>query len=348
MNLLQSKALSGKEGNAWRFSFLLIFLWCIAGCGDNVCEEFYIPDESNLITKGTSEDNAIVTAVTTKKNISFDVKRDGDIVVDWGDGTQNTNVFQHNYTNNGSHTIKFYGSEVALTHFSSMNSGLTALDVSKSLALDSLNCVWNQLTTLDVSQQVALRYLYCGQNSLTAIDVSNNTELINLACFDCQLTNLDVTNNTKLEELNCSQNQLTTLDISGQLNLRILYCMQNNIANLDISKNRNLTEIECSNNLLANLELNNHPNLVYLHCADNRLNALNVSYCPNIFFIRCYNNPFTDSSSELISFANSLPDRMGKEVGSLIIVPWDMVDIEPALIVRPIAESKNWRDNVPH
>ncbi|MBQ6313972.1 MAG: hypothetical protein IJI11_00040 [Mogibacterium sp.] len=59
---------------------------------------------------------------------------------------------------------------------------LTSLDVSRNLALESINVCSNKLTSLDVSQNPALKYLGCEYNNLSSLDVSHNPALESLFC----------------------------------------------------------------------------------------------------------------------------------------------------------------------
>lgn len=109
-----------------------------------------------------------------------------------------------------------------------LSSKLTALDVSKNIALTYLNCGANQLTVLDVSKNTALTKLNCQGNQLTTLDVSKNTALTNLQCWDNRLTSLDVSKNTALIVLYCSGNQLISLDVSKNVALFWLNCSRMN------------------------------------------------------------------------------------------------------------------------
>lgn len=62
------------------------------------------------------------------------------------------------------------------------NIGMTSLDVSKLLGLETLDCSKNNLPTLDVSKLTNLEYLYCDNNELTTLSIVNNTKLTNLKC----------------------------------------------------------------------------------------------------------------------------------------------------------------------
>lgn len=60
--------------------------------------------------------------------------------------------------------------------FCSLND-LTSLDISKNLALTSLDCQYNNLISLDVTKNVALEYINCKDNKLSSLDLSKNLKL---------------------------------------------------------------------------------------------------------------------------------------------------------------------------
>lgn len=115
-----------------------------------------------------SLETEIVRMSTTKTNLTFKIVSNSDIKVDWGDGTIDSNVSNHTYTDGlTEHTILFWGSDTALTELRCTISQLTALDVSKNTALTNLNCHSNQLTALDVSKNTALTGISCYGNPFT-------------------------------------------------------------------------------------------------------------------------------------------------------------------------------------
>ncbi len=73
-------------------------------------------------------------------------------------------------------------------------------------SLTKLSCDNNQLTALDVSKNMALTHLYCYSNKLTKLDVGKNAALTWLSCDGNQLTTLDVSKNTALTSLWCKEN----------------------------------------------------------------------------------------------------------------------------------------------
>ncbi len=182
---------------------------------------------------------------------------------------------------------------VALTGLWCSNNQLTALDVSKNTALKSLACSDNQLTVLDVSKNVALTGLWCSNNKLTALDVSKNTALETLECSYNQLTALDVSKNTVLAGLYCNKNQLTSLDVTQNTALTNLYCSNNQLTALNLSQNVALTKLNCNNNQLTALNLSQNVALTVLEFGDNQLTSLDVSKNTALESLECSYNQLT-------------------------------------------------------
>ena len=177
----------------------------------------------------------------------------------------------------------------ALTHLYCDRNRLTALDVSRNIALFSLNVDINRLTALDVSRNTALNYLRCSGNQLAALDVSHNPRLYKLDCVNNQLKALDVSRNFVLSYLECDKNRLTTLDLSKNPVLNALSCSDNQLTAL-ISHSFWLTDLSCHGNQLTALDISNDPALKHLYCSDNHLTALDVSHNPQLTKLNCSGN----------------------------------------------------------
>lgn len=170
---------------------------------------------------------------------------------------------------------------------------LTALDISKNIALTSLSCRFNQLSSLDVSNNTALTIINCDYNQLTSLDISNNTALLSLACKDNQLTSLDVSNNTALTSLSCPYNQLTNLDVSNNAALTFLGCYVNSLNSLDVSNNTALDFLSCFDNQLTSLDISNNTVLANLVCNSNQLVNLDLSNNTLLTYLSCDYNQLT-------------------------------------------------------
>ena len=116
----------------------------------------------------------------------------------------------------------------ALTELSCYGNSLTALDITKNIALQWLDCSDNQLTTLDLSKNTNLLKLYCGKNNLTTLDVEANRNLTVLDCHSNSLSALYLRNLSNLTSLTCDEqiiygisftsvNDYYTVDLSSLL-----------------------------------------------------------------------------------------------------------------------------------
>ncbi len=98
-----------------------------------------------------------------------------------------------------------------LTYLDLFNNKLTAIDVSKNVALRGLDLSGNQLAIIDISKNIVLEGLNAPDNKLTAIDVSKNIALEFLGLFENQLTTIDISGNMNLTGLDLNFNQLNTI-----------------------------------------------------------------------------------------------------------------------------------------
>lgn len=276
------------------------------------------------------EDDWIVSMTTTKIEVVLGMKCDEDMTIDWGDGFAELvgenglyTIYRHTYIEGVTpHRIVLRGKNTALTYFSCSKNNLTALDVSKNVALAHLSCHSNNnLTALDVSKNIALTELHCFNNNMTVLDVSKNIALIILSCFNNNLTELDVSRNVALRDLHCSHNNLTILDVS---------------------KNRALTSLQCYNNNLTVLDVSKNIALITFYCICNNLTVLDVSKNVALKYFYCYDNPFVSDPKEFMAMANTLVDRTGIEAGDIYFL--EEVVAEP---IRDICTTKNWNITVP-
>jgi Leucine-rich repeat (LRR) protein len=142
----------------------------------------------------------------------------------------------------------------------SMNSELTALNLSNNKSLQQLELIACPLTSLDLSQNNELTLVDCTANSITNLILPVSSTLKTLRCPQNKLTSIDVTKNPNLLTLVCSFNQLPSLDVTNNKLIQLLYCHANKLKTLDVSQNTVLTSLFCHNNLLESLNLKNANN----------------------------------------------------------------------------------------
>ena len=287
----------------------------------------------------------IVTMVTGKQTVRFDIHKLQSIDVDWGDGVRETfvmsgydgpeyiysdtalqvyyNSIEHTYSDGEEHTIRFYGDRSTLTY---------------------LMCAFNEITSLDVRRNKELVRLDCGVNLLSVLDVRKCTKLVSLGCLNCQITTLDLSFNKELSNVVCDSNRLIVLNLGENLALKSLSCIGGQLSALDLSGCPNLKTLHCKNNQIYALNISNSSILQFLSAENNRLMSLDVSRNFSLYQITCFDNPFIRDTVALLNFANSLPDFTngipgggGLAYGSLAIYDKAGEDL-----IRSICEAKKW------
>jgi Leucine-rich repeat (LRR) protein/predicted GH43/DUF377 family glycosyl hydrolase len=145
---------------------------------------------------------------------------------------------------------------------------LTALDITKNVALETLMLIDSRIIDLDLSNNTVLREFRCSGNQLTSLDISRNTDLQALVCARNQLTGLDVSKNTALERFDCSDNQLDILDVSHNTELELFWCWNNRLTSLAVSNLTMLKDFICHSNLLTELDLSQNTALTWINISD--------------------------------------------------------------------------------
>lgn len=288
----------------------------------------------------------IVTMVTGKQTVQFNIHKLQSIDVDWGDGVRETlevsgydgseyiysdtalqmyyNTVEHTYNDGEEHTIRFYGDRSALTY---------------------LMCPSNELVSLDVRRNKELVYFNCSDNLLTTLNVKKCTKLISFACEKCRLTTLDLSLNKRLTGIVCDSNQLVVLNLGEKPALKAMSCTGGQLSTLDLSGCTNLRALHCKNNLIYSLNLDDNVVLQTLFCENNRLVSLAVSHNLFLSTISCFDNPFISNSTALLNFANSLPDFTNGVPGESSPMAGSVIIYDPVGedLIRDICETKNWK-----
>lgn len=149
--------------------------------------------------------------------------------------------------------------------------GLKELDVSKNLALDSLNLYVNDISEIDLSNNVNLTWLGINYNSLKELDVSANSKLETLVCDCNELSQLDVSSNPELYFLSFGGNDISEIDLSGLPKLKLLYSIEGKLSSLDLSHNPLLESVMLRFNRLTTLNINGLDKLYYLEIQGNKI-----------------------------------------------------------------------------
>ncbi len=193
----------------------------------------------------------------------------GEIVIDWGDGSEPVTVRPRDLDLLGDFILDRF------SHTYAPDYNIKTIVITGDFT--GLDIFGFQATELCLNGITALKYLDCTYNHLTSLDVSKNSALTELYCYENRLTALDVSGNPELVELNCSANSLTELDVSGNPALTVLECAVNALTTLDVSKNIALTELSCNHNQITSLGVSVFPELTSLVCSGNKLDAHAIS-----------------------------------------------------------------------
>ena len=179
----------------------------------------------------------------------------------------------------------------ALKILNTSSNPITALDLSKNIALINLYCYSNsgsavgggsgKLTSLDLSKNVNLQTLVCRYNQLTSLDISTCNQLTYLDCNINNLPTLDIVS-TKLTYLDFGGNPISTIDVTKNLGLKTIGCEYTKLKTLNLTHNTALESLDCANSKLTSLDLSNNPNLTYFYCQSNDLLNLNLNNNNNI------------------------------------------------------------------
>lgn len=281
----------------------------------------------------------IVTMVTGKQTVRFDIHKLQSIDVDWGDGVRETfvlqdsdrweyteadttltvyrSVLEHVYDDAEEHTIRFYGDRTALVTLVADEQELSVLDVNRNKMLIFLTCVGNYLTSIDVKKCFSLRMFNFENNQLKVLHLENNTKLHNISCYNNPLIVLVLGNHPNLKGILSENTRLSSLDVTG--------CP-------------NLVSLACQNNQLYSLDLSHNPKLDFLVCSENRLTALNVSQNLLLSHVNCYGNPFVTDDVEVVKFAQSLPDKNGEYNSGHVMLN----SLHAKELIEDICLAKNW------
>ena len=237
--------------------------------------------------------------------LKFPVNVDDVSYIDWGDGTvekieqlNSLITYEHTYVSAGSYTVKMY----SMNNFKMLGSGGTSLAFSPGGKVTSFNIKeFNNLT------HIAFRWLLKYYGSL---DITGMTNLTSIS----------------LDSVGGYSQRFTSLITGGTIYPKV-------------------TWVDLDGNPLGNFDLSIFPGITSsLLIADTNRSALDVSPCPNVSYIRLGSyssgayrpNTILNNQTNMIAFANTLPDRNGKTAGKIELdtTPWGWI--------ASICATKNW------
>lgn len=245
-----------------RYIYLLLVLLAtvIVSCQHEIPGGFSVEDpkleSGSVVTLKSDRIDGIVSLsvdapALTRFGVWIDLDGDGLRAEDGSEEVKVFNTYQQYTLAAGVTEVAVYGD---ITYLAAAGNQLTAVDVSGSPYLVTLNVPMNNLTAVNVSQNRMLQRLDVSDNDIRSLIVTANTELVSLWSFNNQLSELDLSANSALEFLDCSGNQLSSLDISANTQLAHLLAYNNQLAALDISRNPLLNRLWVFGNQLPDTE----------------------------------------------------------------------------------------------
>lgn len=268
------------------------------------------------------------------------ISHTSDLIINWGDGTEEINGLSHTYTDNlPVHTICIYGSQDAITSISITEQEVIFIDVSRDTVLNYFRSIGNRLTKLDISNNRRLESFLCNNEHISLLDFSQNDKLKQLHCSSSEVAKLMLPIKSNLETLMCNRNSLDTLDLSNSIHLKSLMCASNKLRKLDVSQNNKLNYISCFNNQI--IAIDGIPDsLARMDCSENQMTSLNLSRNLALQTVWCYKNQlenlvlpdskelitiicsyniFSTDPDKMLQLISKLPDRRNKDKGRITI-----------------------------
>lgn len=245
----------------------------------------------------------------------------GNFYIDWGDGDGKIEISISNNVN----------SPTVLTKTLSTNQPVIQLFVEGTY-YTFITTVNNGLTSLDVTKTSTIRYLRCYNNKLNTLDVSTNKNLVLLHCYGNLLTELNVSENYALTDLQLHNNQITSIDLYGLTALRTLVTTNNLLGSIDVSTNSDLQTLNVRNSKLTSLDLTNNINLIKVDI----FNSTNASHESANHFDACALDALYQTLPKKTTAANLLVSN------NLYNTEGDAPDNDAAGSNKTIATGKGW------
>jgi glutaredoxin len=165
---------------------------------------------------------------------------------------------------------------------------LTAIDLSNSKELLSLQCSFAPIAALDISHNPLLQSLNCNHCLISKLDISQNPQLQKLDCSYCKnLTALDTSHNPQLQKLDCSKSPILALNLSHNLQLQTLNCSESPIIALDVSHNKQLQMLVCDCCPISTLNVSHNPQLEELYCTSCSIESLDLTHNTKLETLSC-------------------------------------------------------------
>jgi len=172
---------------------------------------------------------------------------------------------------------------VGLKRLFASGNGLTSIDLSNNVLLDTINLSVNYLRSIEgLSTATNLKWLSLSYNSFTEFSIDNSS-VRNILMSDNELVSFDASKVQNLRSALLTLNKITALDFSKNPLLKVLVFSANKLRTINLDSNLNLEYIYCSSNLLTTFDVSKLNKLVDLRVDRNPyLNCIKVASGQNI------------------------------------------------------------------
>lgn len=137
---------------------------------------------------------------------------------------------------------------------------LENLDLTKNVALESVQIYSDNFTTLDLSKNTALKNLaifgnYSDNSLFTSLDLSNNTALKTLQLRNCYaLSSLNLPNTNSLTDIRLKDLGIASIDLSNNTSVSWLELCLDSVSNVDLSSNVLLSNVSVAGKNINEIE----------------------------------------------------------------------------------------------
>lgn len=297
--------LNGIKSVCFMLFACLVLSICTTSCSSDEFET-NLPEEQKQYTNAELIDQALkelpqtrangdmpIVMVTTNETVFFFGTLTGRMIINWGDGLQDTIidlcVKNHIYTDNKScHVIFFQGMPSAMEELWMQQNGLIYLDITNNTKLTTLNCSENLLESLDFSGCDALEILIAHKNKLSSVDITPLRRLRELHMEHNEIIHAEISNHPTLHILTIGNNPMEELNVSNNPQLALLFLeglqlqMLNNLSVNDssfinFSDLLRLEQLDVSGTSFISLDISSNSYLRVINISHSDIKRLNIS-----------------------------------------------------------------------
>lgn len=159
--------------------------------------------------------------------------------------------------------------------------------------LEFLKITNTKIEALDLSRNIHLEYINCEGNFIKSIRLFNHEKLRDLICSNNQIVQIEVSMLPGLKRLDCSNNGLKEIDVSQNLELTRLDISSNFIDTLDVNQNKKLAQLSCSRNPLTVIDLSKNSEMIILNARECEFEEIDLLSNSKLFAVNLQSNQLT-------------------------------------------------------